>query len=834
MPRKKKVVNEDINLAPKEQDLSVNKIESKEEIKVTEVATQANKSPRKSPKRKKEATNETKVDNKSDQEVGKVDAKKDNQPKTNVIQKVENKDYQVSEPKNMNPDSNSNKTSIDYAKSDEGKQEITSKDNNSSKKFNRNKKKQKSKNTLEDNNKVSSQVDQEVNEKTIISKVEDKTKANLISQEPAVTKIVEPNNLLDKSDSENSTIIKDVTNPDAKPEGKRFNKWKNKKKFNREKLEIKQAESEEINQISNADITEQINQVLDKSLVEDSTIETTGSELVKTEEIKEELVEVKQEERKKSKNKKKKKNKKDRVENPIATDNLESKDQVQPQQVEKKPEPPKVIKKPEPEIVITINPKKMLTKEQEKNPFLIKFFAQLEDFLRKEVQIEKGQKLLVAMSGGVDSSVLFDALSIMSFKMKFIIYVLHFNHKLRGLSSERDEKLVNQLSKDYNVQYFNASGNVKQFAERNSLSIEYAARQLRYNFFEKVARTMNANFVATAHTADDNVETFFLNLFRGSGLTGLSGIPAKRNLVKNVMMLRPLIKFRKKELLEYAKIRRLKWFEDETNSLLNYTRNKIRLSLIPRLEEEFNPSITDIINQTTRLMSGADRLIRDMVKKNYPLVVEEASQEKFTIKLPMLMANEEFIQGEIIQYLWLKYFRLQPLPMQTINRILSLNNSQTGAVCEINSMYFVLKDRNNLIFTKRQYEENIKLLVSIPGKYFIGRYKIEFTEVDRSEVVLDDNPNIEYFDSSIMESFLEIRNWQMGDTFQPLGMKGEMKVSDFLINEKVPITEKASVIVLTNKTDIIWIIGKRISDKFKIKKNAEKVIKAVIIKNEKK
>lgn len=526
-----------------------------------------------------------------------------------------------------------------------------------------------------------------------------------------------------------------------------------------------------------------------------------------------------------------KKNDKDRKNESKLPDN---KPQTKNKSTEKKIEKPIPIKKVEPEIIITINPKKMLTKEQEKNPFILNFFSQLENFLRKEVQIEKGQKLLVAMSGGVDSSVLFDALAVLSMKMKFIIYVLHFNHKLRGLSSERDEKLVGQLSKDYNVQYFNASGNVKQFAERNSLSIEYAARQLRYNFFEKVARTLNANFVATAHTADDNVETFFLNLFRGSGLTGLSGIPSKRNLVKNVMMIRPLINFRKRDLIEYAKVRHLKWFEDETNSLLNYTRNKIRLSLIPRLEEEFNPSITDIIRQTSHLMSGADRLIRDIVKKNYPLVVEDASQEKFIIKLPMLMANEEFIQGEIIQHLWLKYFRLQPLPMQTINRILSLHNSQSGAICEINSLYFVLRDRNNLIFTKRQYEENIKLMINIPGKYFIGRYKLEFSEIDRNAVIFDENSNIEYFDISIKDSFLEIRNWSSGDSFQPLGMKGEMKVSDFLINEKIPITEKASMIVLTNKTDIIWIIGKRISEKFKIKKDAKKVIKAVLIKNDKK
>jgi tRNA(Ile)-lysidine synthase len=493
--------------------------------------------------------------------------------------------------------------------------------------------------------------------------------------------------------------------------------------------------------------------------------------------------------------------------------------------------------KPIPDLILDysiLNPKRLLTNAQKDDPFLKNFYDKVEDFLKKELFIEKGFKVLVAVSGGVDSIVLLDCLAILSNKLFFNVYVAHFNHKLRGDSSEKDEKFVASLTQDYNLQFYLASGNVKSFAEKNSISIEHAARQLRYNFFERTARNLNIDYVATAHTADDSAETFLINLIRGSGLTGLSGIPAKRQFVKNISIVRPLLCFHKNELFEYTKKRKLLWRQDESNALMNYTRNKIRLDLLPKLETEYNPSIIDTINRTSRLIYGADEIVKDIVKKNIPNLILEANSDKFSMKISMLQTFSEFLQGEFIQYSWLKYFRLQPLALSTIDRILNLFNSQTGAVCEINSQFFALKDRNSLIFSKKIIEEGFKQLVTVPGEISIGKQKIVFKEIERKDLKYNSDPNIEYFDGKAFEGFIELRTWAEGDSFQPLGMTGEIKISDFLINEKVSLIDKSKILVLTNKMEIIWVVGKRISENFKVKKTSKIIIKAEIIKTDKK
>jgi tRNA(Ile)-lysidine synthase len=494
-------------------------------------------------------------------------------------------------------------------------------------------------------------------------------------------------------------------------------------------------------------------------------------------------------------------------------------------------------KKPIPDLILDysiLNPKKLLTNTQKNDPFLKSFYDKVEDFLKKELFIEKGFKILVAVSGGVDSIVLLDCLALLSNKLFFNVYVAHFNHKMRGESSEKDEKFVSGLAQDYNLQFYLASGNVKSFAEKNSISIEHAARQLRYNFFERTARNLNIDYVATAHTADDSAETFLINLIRGSGLTGLSGIPAKRQFVKNISIVRPLLGFHKNELFEYTKKRKLFWRQDESNALLNYTRNKIRLDLLPKLENEYNPSIIDTINRTSRLIYGADEIIKDIVKKNIPNLIIEASGDKFSMKISMLQTFSEFLQGEFIQHSWLKYFRLQPLSLAVIDRILNLFNSQTGAVCEINSQFFALKDRNTIIFSKKNIEEKFKQLVTVPCEINIGKQKIVFKEIEKKDLKYSSDPNIEYFDSKAFEGFVELRTWAEGDSFQPLGMNGDIKISDYLINEKISLIDKSKILVLTNKMEILWVVGKRISEKFKVKKSSKVIIKAEIIKTEKK
>ena len=470
---------------------------------------------------------------------------------------------------------------------------------------------------------------------------------------------------------------------------------------------------------------------------------------------------------------------------------------------------------------------KLLSNADKSNSLIMNAISKVDEFMRKELYIESGMKFILAVSGGVDSIVLLDIMAQLASKYYFTIYVGHFNHNLRGDNSKKDEQFVKSLAEQYKLNYYHSSGNVKQFSEKNSISIEHSARTLRYNFYERTARTISADFVASAHNADDSAETFLINLMRGSGLTGLSGIPAKRHLVKNVLIVRPLINFKKSEIIEYAKMRNLKWREDESNSLMNYTRNKVRLDLLPKLKNDYNPSIVDTLNRTARLIQSADSIVNDIVKKNIVNLVSDISTERFMIKISILQTFDDFIQGELIQSAMQKYFRSHPLNLNTIDRILSLLNSITGSVAEINNNYLVLRDRDYLIFSKKSNEVDINLKIAKTGEFKIGKFKLILKEVKKSDVKFNADPRIEYLDGDLLPNNLEIRNWIQGDSFQPLGM-GTQKVSDFLTNIKMPLIDKPKVLVLKNKTDIIWLIGLRLSEKFKVTAETKSFISAEI------
>lgn len=477
----------------------------------------------------------------------------------------------------------------------------------------------------------------------------------------------------------------------------------------------------------------------------------------------------------------------------------------------------------------TLPQSKALSIHQKKNKYLNELLKKVENFLINEMLIDSSTKIIVAVSGGVDSVTLLDALAVFADKYKFQLFVAHFNHNLRAENSNRDAEFVKKLAKEYALPFHTANGKVKKFSEKNSISIETAARILRYNFFERISRSLNADFVATAHTANDSVETFFINLFRGSGLTGLCGIPLRRQFIKDVLLVRPLIDLKKNELIEYAKIRNLQWNEDETNSLLNFTRNKIRLDLIPKLENEFNPAIIDVINRTTKLLQGADRIIHQYVKRNLPLIVENVSNDSFAFNISIFQTFDKFIQGELIQTAFLKYFRQPPPNLSKIDRILQLVNSETGSMFEITKSISVAKDRNLLVFYRRKVFQEINLIINKVGSYKINGKTIILNEVPKKDVKISNNPNIEYLDFDLVPSVLYIRNWKSGDTFQPLGMENQVKVSDFLTNQKISFLERPNVLVLCSKNDIIWLIGKRINDKFKITENTKKILKLEII-----
>lgn len=474
---------------------------------------------------------------------------------------------------------------------------------------------------------------------------------------------------------------------------------------------------------------------------------------------------------------------------------------------------------------------KNIEKEQLKNPLINEFLTTCEDFFMKELAIDKTYKVVLAVSGGVDSTVMLDLLYQVQQKYKFEIYVAHFNHKLRGQSSEADQEFVEHLAKYYGIEFYYSSGKVKEYAKKNAISIEVAARSLRYNFFEKTTRTLKADFLTTAHTADDNIETFFINLLRGSGLTGLSGIPKVRKLIKNVRVIRPLISFSKENIIEYAKLRKLQWREDESNDWLEFTRNKVRHKLIPFLENEFNQSIANNIKRVTTFLQGADEFISNFIEDYYQNLIEIPQEDKVLLHIPKLNTYNHYLQGEIISYLLKKNFEIGQVNFSQIDRIIEIKNAETGAIFEINKFITCYKDRNHLIFTKNRIPLSVNSVIEKNSIFNLGDYTLKLEEIPLEQFHIDNDPNIEFFDFDKLPVTLRLRNWEEGDTFQPLGMSGTKKISDFLIDKKVDNFQKSFIYVLSTREEIVWVIGQQISDKFKVSKETKRVLKAQFIEN---
>ncbi len=464
------------------------------------------------------------------------------------------------------------------------------------------------------------------------------------------------------------------------------------------------------------------------------------------------------------------------------------------------------------------------------DPFLVDFYKKFESCLINNLCLGKNDSIVCAVSGGVDSVVLLDNFVHLIEKYHFKVSVVHFNHKLRGNSSDRDELFVKKLSESYKLPYYISSANVRQYALNNLQSIELAARNLRYDFFEKVSKESKSNYLATAHTSDDVVETFFLNLFRGSGITGLSGIPEKRPLTKFTLIIRPLLGFTKSDIIEYARKKNLKWKVDETNVLQNFTRNKIRLDLLPKLRNDYNKSINDAILRLSKLLEGADKFISEHIRNYLKYIVSNKTNSGFSINVKPLSTLDEFIIGEIIQWAITTYFQIPPLSMIIIDRIKNLLTSPSGRRIEINKRIIAYRDREMIIFEQVIIKDNLIIEIGRSGEFEFNGHKLLLKEIPKKSVKFSGNPNTEIFDLDLLPVRLIIRNWKEGDNFIPLGMNGKMKVSDFLINRKIPIPDKRKVFLLTTKKDIIWLFGLRINDKFKVTENTKRYLMAEYIK----
>ena len=427
-----------------------------------------------------------------------------------------------------------------------------------------------------------------------------------------------------------------------------------------------------------------------------------------------------------------------------------------------------------------------------------------QDHLRQNFQFLSGKKILLATSGGKDSMVLLHLFQ----QLDYQIGIAHCNFQLRGIESFEDQNFVQEYASANDILVFITQFDTKAFAEDFKVSTQVAARELRYNWFYELLETEKFDYILTAHHADDNLETFLINLSRGTGLEGLTGIPEQ-----NEKVVRPLLAFSQEEIEEYAKFNTIQWREDSSNASDKYLRNKIRHHLVPMLKE-LNSNFLSSFHKTQTYLQEAQLMVEDASIMIYQQV---AKQENDLIyfnlkKLQQLPNFKSYL------YQWLKEFEFTAW-----EDIYDLVVSQSGKSI-FAPEYRLLKDREFLILSPIDFTAS-------NDKYYIQKdhsevnIPLKLTLCKVADISIVSNKTI-FVDADKFCYPLVLRRWNEGDVFQPFGMNGKSKkVSKLFKDEKLSLLEKENVWILCSDNVIVWVIGIRQDERFKINTTTNNILK---------
>ena len=428
--------------------------------------------------------------------------------------------------------------------------------------------------------------------------------------------------------------------------------------------------------------------------------------------------------------------------------------------------------------------------------------------LKKNFPSISVSKLIIAVSGGVDSIVLFH----LCLKLKLNFFVAHCNFKLREKESDLDEKFVRDLAIKNNIKFYTKSFNTKKLSSNYNKSIQMVARELRYSWFEELSKELNVKHILTAHHLDDSLETFLINLSRGSGIDGLLGIPKVNDTVY-----RPLLIFKKDEILSYAKENKISWREDSSNRKQDYLRNQIRIEVLPKLKE-INPNLLDNFSKSIDRLQQSKSIIKDKID-DFIKNVSFTRDEKIYFEI-----NKIKKVTNIDAYL---YELLKRYNFTQWDDIRGLLDSQSGKQI-ISKTHKLLKDREHLILVKNSEVENKTALINKSSKEVavsLGKIKLSI-----AKKISKEDSDVIYLDSAKLDFPLKVRNLLSGDYFYPFGMNGKKKVSKYLKDKKISIYDKDKVLILeTSKNKIIWVVGMRLDDRFSVTDNTKEITKIKLI-----
>ena len=412
-------------------------------------------------------------------------------------------------------------------------------------------------------------------------------------------------------------------------------------------------------------------------------------------------------------------------------------------------------------------------------------------------------KLIVACSGGLDSVVL----TILLKQLGCNIALAHCNFSLRGEESDGDAEFVKTLAETLEVPHNFKQFDTEAYAIAQKESTQMAARNLRYAWFEDLLKEIQFDFILTAHHADDALETFLINLSRGTGLRGLTGIP-----IKNGFVIRPLLPFSRAEILAYAKKEGLYWREDSSNSKDDYLRNSFRNHVIPPFKEATTNTLANF-QKTQGHLADSEALIED-----YMVLVQSLVMTK----------NEEVLEIDIqkLQELpntdALLYELLQPYGFSAWSDIIDLLQGQSGKQV-YSATHRLLKDRGVLLLTLRAADlVASSFFISEETKTIKTPISLRFRTVKRFEIT---NAHTVFVPAEELQYPLELRKWREGDVFQPFGMEGKKKLSKFFKDEKLSLIAKENSWVLCSEDQIVWVVGLRLDNRYKVKKTTKEIIR---------
>jgi tRNA(Ile)-lysidine synthase len=457
------------------------------------------------------------------------------------------------------------------------------------------------------------------------------------------------------------------------------------------------------------------------------------------------------------------------------------------------------------------------------------FMDKLRETIHRFDLLEKGDRVLVATSGGPDSVALLYGLLSLKSELGLELYIAHLNHKLRGEESDQDERFVRALAKQFKIKFFSKKVDVRREAKRQKLGIEECAREVRYRYLEKIAGQVKADRIATGHQADDQAETFLMRLIRGAGGTGLSGIPPQRGKI-----IRPLIRIKREEIENFMQANKIAYRSDSTNYLPDRFRNKIRLTLLPKIKRGYNPNIVDALNRTADIISSQ----QEYVEKTCERILYNAGKirkNKILIDLKKFTGYDICLQRELIRQCVRKLKGdLNQLSFDPVDRSLDLlHRKRTGKKIKLAAKIWLEVGEKELVVSEVGKKKKWDFHLTLPGEVSLNDWGIKIkSKVIKCKPPKFNNLNqkIAFLDFEKLQKPFRLRNRRKGDKFKPLGMKGTKGLADFFIDAKVPSYSRDEVPILTSKGKIVWVVGYRISDEFKVTEKTKNVLRVEITK----